>query len=219
MNQTNTNDGEQFIIGSDVLCTDKRVGELTRVVVDPIARAITHLVVDPEHRKGAGHLVPVDLVSSALEGQIRLRCSASDFSTLDRAEEIQFLPGANGSWEYQQSQMLTVPYYPLVGSMGSGVGTGPEEVVSDVTPAGDVDVRRGDHVHATDGAIGHVQGLVVDPSDHSVTHVLLQEGHLWGKKTVAIPIAVVTGVDDVVRLSLSKHEVEELPAVEVDHPN
>jgi hypothetical protein len=38
--------------------------------------------------------------------------------------------------------------------------------------------------------------LVIDPSDHRVTHVLLDEGHLWGEKRVAIPIGAVTRVDD-----------------------
>jgi uncharacterized protein YrrD len=77
-------------------------------------------------------------------------------------------------------------------------------------------VRRGEHVHASDGAIGHIQGLVIDPSDHHVTHVLLQEGHLWGKKEVAIPIGAVEEVaEDGVRLGLSREQVRELPPVEV----
>ena len=51
-----------------------------------------------------------------------------------------------------------------------------------------------------------------------MTHVLLQEGHLWGSKEVAIPIGAVTGVDDGIALSLSKHDVQELPPVAIDHP-
>jgi hypothetical protein len=81
-----------------------------------------------------------------------------------------------------------------------------------------VQVRRGDHVHATDGEIGKVQGLVVDPGDHHVTHVLLDEGHLWGKRRVAIPIGAVTGVVDGVWLSLAKDEVRDLPSVDLDDP-
>lgn len=68
----------------------------------------------------------------------------------------------------------------------------------------------------TDGDIGRVQGLVVDPADHHVTHVLLDEGHLWGKKEVAIPIGAVTGVEDGVRLNLTKDELSALPPVEID---
>ena len=44
---------------------------------------------------------------------------------------------------------------------------------------------------------------------------LVPVDHLLGKKEVAIPIGAVTGVDDGVRLSLTKHEVADLPPVEL----
>lgn len=224
-------DTTEFTIGSEVSCSDGVCGELKRVVVDPVARALTHLVVEPKHGGGEGRLVPVDLVDSAGEA-IRLRCATSEFDALENAEETQFLPGASGKWGYGQGQMLSWPYYGLgMGGMGmAGVGmgalgtdamgmgnmnVGPQVTTRDRVPTGEVEVRRGDHVHATDGDIGRVQGLVVDPADHHVTHILLDEGHLWGKKEVAIPISAVTGVADGVRLSLAKDEVGDLPAVEL----
>jgi hypothetical protein len=48
-----------------------------------------------------------------------------------------------------------------------------------------------------------------------VTHVLLQEGHLWGKKEVAISIGAVTGITDGIRLNLTKDEIADLPPVEL----
>jgi sporulation protein YlmC with PRC-barrel domain len=73
-------------------------------------------------------------------------------------------------------------------------------------------------VHATDGDIGRVEGLVIDPRNHHVTHVLLQEGHLWGRKEVAIPISAVATVDDGIRLNIPKGDVQDLPPVDVDRP-
>jgi sporulation protein YlmC with PRC-barrel domain len=192
------------------------------VVVDPVAGALTHLVVEPRDRPGAGRLVPIELVDSTAE-EIRLRCAMSEFEALEHAEETRFLPGASGDWGYGQGQMLSLPYYGLgmggmgMGGMGMGIDAGPQSVTYDRVPAGEVEVRRGEHVHATDGPIGQVQGLVIDPSDHHVTHVLLDEGHLWGKKRVAIPISAVTDVKDGVRLNLTKDEVRDLPPVELDH--
>ena len=225
----------EFSIGCAVICSDGVCGELRRVVVDPVARALTHLVVEPRHRPGAGHLVPIDLVGSTTAQEIQLRCSKSEFAALPDAEETQFLPGVSGEWGYGQEQILTRPYYygldldgrvGGIGSMAMGAGplrlggmdrgAGSEVTTSDRVPAGEVEVRRGEHVHATDGTIGRVQGLVIDPRDHHVTHVLLDEGHLWGQKRVAIPISAVTGVEDGVRLSLSKDEVRDLPAVDLD---
>jgi hypothetical protein len=101
------------------------------------------------------------------------------------------------------------------GEIVSGVS---ETVTYDTVPLGEIAVRRGDRVHATDGAIGHVEGLVIDPRNHHVTHVLLQEGHLWGRKEVAIPISAVTGADDGIGLNLAKNQVRDLPSVDIDHP-
>ncbi len=213
---------EAFTIGSEVSCTDGIGGELTRVIVDPVADELTHLVVEPKGRLGLARLVPIDLVDAdAGPGQVRLTCTLAEFTHLDPAEETQFVPGTQGYQAYGPQQVLTWPYSTLGGAapvpqrLLDGVS---ETVTYDTVPAGEVEVRRGEHVHATDGAIGHVEGLVIDPRNHHVTHVLLKEGHLWGRKEVAIPIGAVTGTDDGVQLSLTKHEVGNLPPVDVQHP-
>jgi sporulation protein YlmC with PRC-barrel domain len=231
----------QYTIGSEVVCGDGVCGDLTRVVIDPVARALTHLVVEPKHLQGQARLVPIDLVdetpavpagatgagANAPAGRICLRCSSAEFEALDDAEETHFLPelGEQTETGYPAGQAYAWPYYGLGGGMGGmgmgGMGMADVPIVSieDRVPAGEVEVRRGEHVHASDGSIGRVQGLVVDPADHHVTHVLLQEGHLWGKHDVAIPIGAVTDVSaDGVRLSLSKDEVRALPPVDLAHP-
>jgi len=203
----------QFAIGSEVRCRDEVCGDLTRVVVDPLARAVTHLVVEPRHRTGLGRLVPIDLVDEAAE-DLRLLCSVAEFDKLDEAEETKFLPGVGAILGYGQGQAWGLPFFGL----GMGVGNAVQPVVYDRVPVGEVEVRRGEQVHATDGAIGKVQGLVIDPEDHHVTHVLLQEGHLWGRREVAIPITAVTTVKGGIHLSLTKDEVQSLPAIAIDDP-
>jgi hypothetical protein len=76
---------------------------------------------------------------------------------------------------------------------------------------GEDQVEPGDQVHAVDGEIGRVRGFLVNPDDHRVTHVLLREGHLWGRKEVAIPMSAVTGVETGIRLNLTKEQVGDLP--------
>ena len=187
------------------------------MVVDPVAREITHLVVEPRHRDALGRLVPLDLVE-ATTGEIRLRCTLAEFEKLDPAEETQFLPGTAGYPGYDPEQVLFMPYYPLGMGMGMGGAYVPLTVTYDAVPLDEVEVRRGEHVHATDGPIGRVQGLVIDPDSHHVTHVLLQEGHLRGRKEVAIPISAVTGIADGIRLNITKQQVQDLPPVDLQHP-
>ena len=86
--------------------------------------------------------------------------------------------------------------------------------VQDVVPRGETEVARGDHVHALDGEIGQVEGFLVDPGDHRVTHVLLREGHFWGRKEVAIPLSAVTRIQNGIRLNMTKKQIEDLPSAD-----
>jgi hypothetical protein len=242
----------EFTIGSEVVCSEGACGDLRRVVVNPVARALTHLVVEPRLQQGDGRLVPIELVDSAAK-EIRLRCTMSEFHALEEAEETHFLQGAAGQWGYGQGQMLSLPLFALgvgmrgmggmgmgglgmgmgmgglgmgmgMGGMGMGMGgmgmrgmnMGPQATTEDHVPEGEVEVRRGEHVHASDGEIGRIAGFVIDPADHHLTHVLLDEGHLWGKKRVVIPIGAVTDVSNGVSLSMTKAEVGDLPPVELE---
>lgn len=216
-----------FTIGTEVSCSDGACGELSRVVVDPVARAVTHLVVEPKHDPGFGRLVPLDLVDATAAG-IRLRCTVAEFEKLGPAEETQFIPGGTGSVDYAEGEVLSWPYYGLgmgaglvapAGGLGVDMADIGQTVIYDKIPLGEVSVSRDQPVHATDGNIGRVQGLVIDPRDNHVTHVLLKEGHLWGRKEVAIPISAVSRVDeDGIQLSMAKAGVQDLPPVDIDHP-
>ena len=204
--------GERFKMGDQVVASDGECGELARVVIDPVAQALTHLVVAPKHHPGLGRLVPVDLVEAVEADRIRLRCSTARFRELDESDDIQFLPADTDQWGYG-SHALMWPYFGL-GMPSSGSGHH-EPILVDRLPVGEVEVHRGDQVHASDGWIGSVQGLVIDPTDHHVTHVLLHQGHLWGSKQVAIPIGTASRLGEEIRLALTKQQVQELPPVEL----
>jgi hypothetical protein len=203
----------RFTIGARASCTDGHCGEVRRLIFDPATETVTHLVIQPGLRKEAGRLVPVRLVEST-DGEIRLRCTRAEFDRLDHAEERDLVTGP------EPPQFQPTGIGPGVGAgLGVGWGAGPEPgawrystILEDVVPMGEDQVSPGDRVHATDGEIGRVRGFLVGPDDR-VTHVLLREGHAWGRKEVAIPITAVTGAKDGIRLNLTKEQVGELPPV------
>ena len=189
----------QFTIGARASCTDGHCGQVRRLIIDPASETVTHLVIQPGHRQEAGRLVPVRLVETA-DGEIRLRCTRAEFDNLDHAAERDMVAGPESS--------------EIIGRGGvSGAALRQTTVLEDVIPVGEQEVGPGEPVHAVDGEIGRVQGFLVSPADDRVTHVLLQEGHRWGRKKVAIPISAVTGVDAGIRLNLTKEQVGELPPV------
>jgi len=205
-----------LVIGSDAVCSDGYRGEVRAVVVDPAARTVTHVVVEPKGRLGLARLVPLDLVDKA-PGQIRLRCTEAEFKSLAAAEETlaEFVPG------YPVPVQLLSPGWRAAGGLtveGGSIPRIPEQETIDIVPPGEVEERRGDHVHATDGDIGHVLGLRIDPGSRQVTHVLVQEGTVWARKQVAIPFDKVAGFHDGIRLSITKQQVRDLPPLDIDRP-
>jgi hypothetical protein len=142
----------------------------------------------------------------------------AQFGGLREAGQAQAGPGALGDVDNGQAHQLSAPYYGRGGlglamaiGTGLGAGTAPRQITADRIPAGTVALGRGDQVHATNGPVGKVRGLIVLDRGHRVTHVLLDEGHLWGKRTVAIPISAVADFSDGIRLSLAQDEVRDLP--------
>jgi hypothetical protein len=204
-----------LVIGSEAVGSDGYRGEVLAVVVDPAARTVTHLVVEPRGREGLARLVPLDLAdladtAGAGPDPVRLRCTETEFMNLEPAEETlaEFVPG------YPDPVQLLPP-----GWRGAGGGTAdggtilriPEKETIDVVPPGEVEERRGDHVHATDGDIGGLRGLRIDPGSCRVTHVLVREGHVWGHHDVDIPAEMVAGFGDGIRLSVTRQQVRDLP--------
>ena len=133
-----------LVLGSEAQTTDNKVsGDVKCVVVDRGTLTVTHLVVEP--KEGRARLVPLVHVD-APAGKILLRYIEAEFKNLAAAEEI----------------------------FGVNSRSGLVEVVTDLVPkllpTGEEE-HRGDHVHATDGEIGQLRALCIDPRTHQVTHV------------------------------------------------
>jgi sporulation protein YlmC with PRC-barrel domain len=212
----------EFTIGAKVSCADGSCGEIRRIIIDPATETVTHLVVQPGHRQDAGRLVPTHLVETTTADGIRLRCTLAEFNELDHAEERELAQdtgfvGSGGLVGDDLAYGVGGEAYAAAGPFGGElINIGPvpghrkSTVVEDVVPLGEDQVRPGDRVYAADGEIGRVRGFLVNPENDRVTHVLLQEGHLWGRKEIAIPVSAVAEFDAGVRLNITKEQVGNL---------
>jgi sporulation protein YlmC with PRC-barrel domain len=209
-------------LGTPVRCTDDTFGELADVVIDPISKRLTHLVVRPRHQEGeAPRLVPVELAEGGEEeSEISLRCTVDEVNRLEPVQEFAYLrldefPVEDPNWDVGVQDVLAMPYYegdPLgLPSYNTNVG-----MTYDRVPKGEVEIRRSSAVTSADGhGLGEVDGFLVD-GEGQITHFILERGHLWGRREVTIPIGAVAKVEtDAVTLSLSKDEVGALPSVRV----
>nr|MBN1228159.1 PRC-barrel domain-containing protein [Anaerolineae bacterium] len=192
----------------EIYCTDGLCGHSTRAVIDPIARTVTHLVVKKQHGARIQVLVPVEMVTKTSEDRIVLRCQGSDLIFMESFLEVEFLPTDEPFNPYAPEQVVFWPYVL------------PDEaalpVMVENLPPDEVSIRRGSLVRATNGRIGRVDELLVNPADSRITHLVLREGHLWGQQDVTIPVPQIDRIDeDTIFLKLTRQEVEALPTIPV----
>jgi len=205
-------------LGTEIQCGGEVFGELADVVIDPLSRQVTHIVV--RGKQDTARLAPIAIVKPEGERGLRLTCSPDEARKLESVQDFAYLrvgelPVDDPDWDVGIERVLALPYYETGEPMGYTVDEG-IGIAYDRVPKGEVEIRRSSEVISADGSlVGHVDGLLVDEEQH-VTHVVLERGHLWRRRDVTIPLGAVAKVEmDTVTLSLSKSEIEDLPAVPV----
>jgi sporulation protein YlmC with PRC-barrel domain len=198
-------------VNADVQCADGLCGRSTYIIVDPVRKEMTHVVVREKTFPHAELLVPLDLVVESTHDLIRLRCTRDELLMQEPFTEFEFVerdPSYLGDEFDMDEELLMWPH------------VAPEDMVIPLeyerVPPGELAVRRGTHVNAQDGRVGRVDEFLVDPANGHITHLVLREGHLWGQEDVTIPISEIARIEeDTVYLKLNKQQVEALPTIRV----
>jgi sporulation protein YlmC with PRC-barrel domain len=195
-------------VNADVVCTDSLAGRSTCVILNPVTRRVTHLVVKEADFPHVERLVPVDLVLESAPHQIRLRCNHDELARLERFTEVEFIQAEVPYEDYGWDEYRLWPYMLPEDDMAP--------VEFERIPPGELAVHRGAQVRAKDGHVGRVDEFLVNATDGHITHLVLREGHLWGQKDVTIPVSEIERIEeDTVHLKLDKASVEALPGIPV----
>ncbi|MFL7893968.1 MAG: PRC-barrel domain-containing protein [Anaerolineales bacterium] len=200
-------------VNATVYCSDGVCGKTIRVIIDPIKKKLTHIVVQGRGLEaGVEQLVPIEKVKESTADEVHLTCSHEEFLLLDSYYEYDYLPGDNDLLDYDQSDFLIHPY--VLPNFEYGYDYEPLYAKIARVPHGELGVRRGAKVHATDGEVGKVDEFLVSPDDHLISHLVLREGHFLGKKLITIPVSEISRVkENQVFLKLDKQAIRELPSI------
>jgi sporulation protein YlmC with PRC-barrel domain len=195
-----------------VVCSDGPCGQSTNVIVNPVNNKVTHFALrDKSLPNNPTRLVPAGMVADVSPQQITLTCSKADVADMPPFIVTNFIPQSAPGYAYATGEAYHSQYVLN--------DTAYDSVNEQEIPAGEVEVHSGMHVQATDGKVGKLDALVLDHDSGSITHLLLREGHLWGKKDVAIPVSDIKYSDgESVYIKLDKAAVKGLPAVPVKEP-
>jgi hypothetical protein len=191
-------------IRARVQCTDGPGGEATHVVVHPVLKKVTRLVVREITAPRVKRIVPFGFIEETAVDEIRLRCSRQELSRMQPFVHTEIVQD-------------TVPhYYRRWAEDAPTAYTGPEfrKVKHPNIPEGELALDHGTRVRVTDGKAGRIDRLVVDPMSRSLTHLVVREGPVWAPKAVPVPIAEVKRMGEKsVYLRTSRAGIEALPAI------
>ena len=176
----------RIVGGTAIDCADGSCGVIGRALVDPTKKSLSYLAIEPTGLSGVGRLVPFGVLRGDSD-VLRLECSRADFDALDPDEDTQ--------------RVVTPGLRP--GSISAPL------LIIDRTPDGTVAVNSETELHAPDGKVGRLSGVVVDAADGSITELLVEEGHLFRTRQISVPGAFISFTTvDAIGLTLSKSQVD-----------
>jgi len=193
-------------IDAEVRTADGRYGRSTYIILNPATDTVTHVVVKRDEPPHSEFVVPIELITESTPHYIQLRSTNEELEAMDTFSELEFI-------------RVDIPHQVVGSTMLQPYAVPQQEVVTEEherIPPGELAVRRGTRVDASDGHIGHVNEFLVDPLNGHITHLILREGHLWGKRDVTIPVGQIERIaEGTVHLKLNKREVDALSAIPV----
>jgi hypothetical protein len=196
-----------FPLDVEVHCSNGHCGLSTHIILNPVTKTVTHIVVQ-EKSSAIERLVSVKLIANTAAEVILLSCTKEEFAKLESFNQPDFIYTDLPQHATDPNLTLVWPYVVPV-----------KRIVDDKIrriPPGELAVRRGTRVRATDGWIGKVDEFIVGPVSGNITHLCLREGHPWKGRDICIPISLIDRIDEKsVYLNADKNTVASIPTVPV----
>lgn len=197
-------------LGKGVYCTDGLAGRSSHLILNPLNRQATYVVVRKRHLPHIDHVVPIDLVSETNRHLILLNCSTQEFRLLDPFTKTRMVEVDPHEVDYPFERLLVWPYAALEEKEFLPID---EERV----PPGELALSEGTRVQASGGEyVGSVGAFVLNTADERITHLAVREGHPWNRKELRIPVSQVARMSEVtVYLKLDLRQIAVLPAIPI----
>jgi len=190
-------------VGAHVQCTDGHGGSVTRLIVDPLARHLTHIVVQDDTVPAVEHLVPAARIAETTHDLVTLDCTQDTLMAIEPFAEERYIHSNASDYE---------PFFAVDPFAEFEADHIP--LVTEHIPPGELAIQRGAQVVASDGPAGELTAFVVEGASRAISSIVVQLGHWLTKHEHAIPIAVVERIDSgTLYLTLAREEIATLPAI------
>jgi len=174
-------------INAAVECEDSCCGTVTNIIINPAARTVAYLAIRENKPPHTEILAPLGMIGYLAPGQIHLQCTEDELSRFPLFIEQDFVK--MDAPDGPMTGYLMLPYVlPENPSMIS--------ILNKRMPEGELAVRRGAFVQATDGEAGRVDEFLLDAANGQITHLVMRQGQEIGLKEVSIPLDAIDRMDE-----------------------
>jgi sporulation protein YlmC with PRC-barrel domain len=198
-------------INAKVYCQNKLCGYAQGVLMNPTEDIVTHIVVKESANSHAERLVPIEMVDASLADNIHLKLDTAKLQSLPPLFDVEYV-------------QTTVPHFKELSDMTfmKPVAVPEKKFIEEKIyhiPLNELPITRGTRVYSVDGFfIGTVDEFLADTNGGHVTHLVLREGNIFGKKDVFIPVTEIETIKESdIHLKLHKKNIEQLPTIPARH--
>ncbi len=182
---------------------DHPCGRSTSILIDRQTQRVKHLVVKEVSAPNIERLVPIEAVAKTSSDRIQLNCSQDEFKRMDPFVVIQNHAEMVPDYENAGDMGLLWPYVP---EKQIWIETGWHQI-----PPGEIALYQGARVQATNGPVGIVTGLKVEPASMRVKQLVIEPSLPWDHRQIAVPIQQIEQAEEnVVYLKLDKRGLDAL---------
>ena len=177
-----------------VVCKDGPFGYLDGFILDPATDEVTDLIVEADEFLKPKRLVPVKEIIRSTFRYILLNCTLHELSEFEPFADLE------DHRLYSWPNTSTNPGY-LPAQHGH-------------IPAQKTVVWGSPYVFATDGKVGVLDQLIIEPDNHRITDLLIRVGYFWGYQDIDIPLAQIKNIkEDSVYLKLNMATIKSFPTI------
>jgi uncharacterized protein YrrD len=196
--------------GSPVLSRNEEVGKVDRVVVDPDTREIVGLVVQRGILLNHDVLIPIETVTEATPDGLRTRLTVEELNALPVVDESRPVHRAsNARAEAVAAQSASERAFDRGRLRPARSGQARSSMSG--RP-----LRAGQLVKATDGDVGRLDLLLIEPLTHRVEALVVRQGRFLARDTV-IPARWIRDIHrDWILLDVPRARLAELPEYRPD---
>jgi len=209
-------------IGTTVTCQDGSKGRVTRLVVEPNSRHVTHLVVQygvPHHEV----VVPIEQVTQGQDDTLVLTMRRDELAQLPRFAEVDYiLP--DPAWLAKLGHPFGGIVFDVRGYTISGIPLDAAWAGHIVTghmhrgmPAEETPIGRGTRVTCGEGLVGRLDHVLLDPKTDIVQALVVRKGHLLGRDVIVPASQVEWIAEDEIHIDADRATLEEFPAYHPAH--